>query len=267
MADVLPLSGMTIVVTRPQKQGEITAATLREAGADVIELPLLEIRAVECRPDAGKLTDACAAIFVSANAVGFGVPCLKANGGLPAKALIAAIGGATSQALQQAGFRDVVSPQQSIDSEGLLSIPHLQQAQVKGQHIILVKGKSESGGRRLIEETLVARGARVTVVECYERRELPVAQEKMDLLVTEWKADAAMMALSVETLVSLTKSFAAHERWLKNIVLLVPHLRVAAAAKAAGFTRVHEISMAPGKMVDSLQELKQSLSYIKAQTI
>ncbi|MEP7154806.1 MAG: uroporphyrinogen-III synthase [Betaproteobacteria bacterium] len=256
-ADAKPLSGMTIVVTRPRKQGEVTAAALRAAGAEAIELPLLEITPLDCRAD---LADAYAAIFVSANAVEHGLPCLAhgsgANGGLPGIALIAAIGDATSAALRDAGYANVVSPQQSIDSEGLLAMPQLQQAQVKGQHIILVRGKSVGGGRRLIEETLISRGARVTAMECYERRDLSVPQAMVESLVNNLKSNFAIMALSVETLESLVKSFAAHERWLKSAVLLVPHARVLAAARDLGFSQVREISMSPASLVSALHALK-----------
>jgi len=261
MADALPLSGMMIVVTRPRRQGETTAAALRTAGASVIELPVLEITALDCRVNAD---DAYAAIFVSANAVEYGVPCLLAGGGLRRGTLIAAIGGATAQALQHAGFADVVSPQQSIDSEGLLALPQLQAAQVKAQHVILLRGKSAGGGRRLIEETLVSRGARVTAMECYERRDLPISPEQADALANNRESNFLMMALSIETLESLVKSFAAHERWLKSVVLLVPHARVLAAASGMGFVHAREISMAPANLVPALQALKPSL---KAHTV
>src|SRR6185436_5169110 len=107
MPDPLPLAGLTIAVTRPRQQGESTAKTLREAGAAVIELPVLEIVPVDCRIDTKLLAQAYAVIFVSANAVEHGVPCLRGNGGLREGVLIAAIGQATKQALHEAGFTDV----------------------------------------------------------------------------------------------------------------------------------------------------------------
>ncbi|MBL0124360.1 MAG: hypothetical protein IPP88_17085 [Betaproteobacteria bacterium] len=57
------------------------------------------------------------------------------------------------------------------------------------------------------------------------------------------KTRFAVMALSVETLDSLLKSFTGHETALKSSWLLVPHGRVAAAAKSRGFARVAEAPM------------------------
>lgn len=256
MPDALPLTGITIVVTRPRQQGESTAKALRGAGASVIELPVLEISKVTCGIDVGALAKAYAVIFVSANAVEHGLPCLRECGGPPAGALIASIGHATTRALNEAGIFDVVSPQQSIDSEGLLATPQLQHAQVNGQHVVLVRGKSAAGGRALLETTLAARGARVQVVECYERRDLTPPSGQIESLVKSMQSNFAMMALSVETLDSLMKSFAGRETSLKSAWLLVPHARVAAAARARAFTRVAEVGMSAETLISALIELK-----------
>ena len=258
MPDDLPLSGLTLVVTRPRQQGERTAQALRDAGATVVEMPMLEILPRPCRVDRAMLNNAYAAIFVSANAVEHGVPRLNDNGGLPVGTLIAAIGHATSRALNDAGFADVVSPQQSIDSEGLLAVPQLQQAQIKGQHVVLVRGASAGGGRKLIEETLMARGATVIVMECYERRELPAGPGQIDFF-NGMKSNFAVMVLSIETLDSLMNSFASHETLLKSASLLVPHARVAAAAKERGFANVYEIPMSAEALIPALHALKSRL--------
>ncbi|MBL0124361.1 MAG: uroporphyrinogen-III synthase [Betaproteobacteria bacterium] len=155
MPDALPLSGMTIVVTRPRQQGESTAKALRSAGASAIEMPVLEITPLACMIDLGVLTKAYAAIFVSVNAVEHGLPCLRAHGALAKGTLIMSIGHATATALRDAGIERVVSPQQNIDSEGLLALPQLQQ--VQGQTIILMRGHSLAGGRNLLEETVGTR--------------------------------------------------------------------------------------------------------------
>lgn len=260
MPDSLQLAGLTIVVTRPRQQGESTAKTLREAGATVIELPMLCIVPLDCRVDASVLAQAYAAIFVSANAVEHGVPCLRRNGHLRDGMLIAAIGHATTRALHEVGFADVVSPQQSIDSEGLLAMPQLQPAQVKGQHVVLVRGKSTGGGRKLIEETLIARGAYITTMECYERRPLTLATGQTDALVNALKKPGlAVMALSVETLENLMNALADYDVLLKSTALLVPHARVAAAAKSHGFSDIHEIPLSADSLIAALLALKPHL--------
>jgi uroporphyrinogen-III synthase len=124
MPDVLPLTGLTVVVTRPQQQGAPLADALRSAGASVIEYPVLEIVPLDATMPPATLARAAAVIFVSVNAVEHGLPSLRAAGTLSAGCLMMAIGGATATALHDAGIERVVSPQQNIDSEGLLALPH-----------------------------------------------------------------------------------------------------------------------------------------------
>ena len=138
-------------------------------------------------------------------------------------------------------------------------MPQLQQARVKGQHIVLVRGASVGGGRKLIEETLIARGTTVIVMECYERRELPAGPGQIEFFFNEMKSNFAVMVLSVETLDSLMNSFAGHEALLKSAGLLVPHARVAAAAKTRGFVNVHEVPMSAEALVPALHALKSRL--------
>jgi uroporphyrinogen-III synthase len=108
----------------------------------------------------------------------------------------------------------------------------------------------------LLEATLVARGATVVTVECYARRDLVPPPGQIESLVKSMKHNFAVMALSVETLDSLLKSFAGHEALLTSAWLLVPHPRVAAAAGARAFTRVAEVGMSAETLIPALIRLK-----------
>lgn len=260
MPDSAPLSGLTIIVTRPQSQAVETVCALREAGAAVIEYPVLQIVPLAAEIAPAQLARAAAIIFVSVNAVEHGLPVLREAGPIAAETCAMAIGHATATALRNAAIERVVSPQQSIDSEGLLALPQLQQ--VQGQLIILIRGKSTAGGRTLIEQTLTDRGATVTALECYERRNLQPAPAQRDtLLAAITRANpCAVMALSVETLDSLRDSLADQAAALAMTPLLVPHPRVASAAAARGFTRIFETPMSAAKLVPALAALKPQLS-------
>ena len=259
MPDVLPLTGLTVVVTRPQQQGAPLADALRSAGASVIEYPVLEIVPLDATIPPATLARAAAVIFVSVNAVEHGLPSLRAAGTLSAGCLMMAIGGATATALHDAGIERVVSPQQNIDSEGLLALPQLQQ--VQGQTIILMRGHSLAGGRTLIERTLTERGATVMALECYERREIIPAAASHDALVAalDHAPVLAVMALSVETLESLMASLGDWQAALKRTALLVPHPRVSAAAAAHGFEHVFETPMSASGLIAALAALKPRL--------
>jgi uroporphyrinogen-III synthase len=253
MPDDGPLAGLTVVVTRPRQQGEITAMALRAAGAEAIELPVLEITPLAATLNEEVVARASLIIFVSANAVEHGLKLLRRR--IPGGAQIAAIGEATTRALSAAGFTNVVSPQQSIDSEGLLAMPQLQTNAVNGQHVILIRGKSESGGRRLLESALASRGANVTVLECYRRRDISPPVAEVNSLVESMSEKVAVMALSVETLESLLKVFALHPHWLQDTWLLVPNARVASAARARGFQQVAEVGMSAQTLIAALVEV------------
>ena len=255
-----PLHGLTLVVTRPASQAKRTAFILREAGATAIEFPVLDIAPIEASLMVRDLETADAFIFVSANAVEFGVPAVRRTGAFPDAAEIFAIGRATAAALNEAGFANVVSPQQSIDSEGLLALPQLRTGM--GRHIILVKGQSERGGRRLLDETLTARGAQVTTLECYRRAPLmPDSSAREALRESLVAGDVhACFAMSTETLESLMNVFSMMNISPQSkIALLVPHARVAEAARASGFDRIEEVPMAESELIARLTALKPGL--------
>ena len=254
------LRELTLVVTRPRQQAARTAVALREAGAEVIEFPVLVIESIEASLSSGELVDAAGIIFVSANAVAYGMPVLKRAGEIPAAAQMFAIGRATAAALVEAGCKNVVSPQQSIDSEGLLALPQLQH--VKGQHIILVKGQSEFGGRALLEQTLAARGARVTVLACYRRASFVpdlAAREVLRASLASRRVHGCFV-LSVETLDSLINIFFSMKLSPPpEIVLLVPHARVAEAARSRGFNKILQVPLTESAMIAALAEMKPQL--------
>jgi uroporphyrinogen-III synthase len=256
----LPLQGLTLVVTRPAAQARRTVMALRKAGATAIEFPVLDIAPIDAILGAQDLATASAFIFVSANAVEYGVPAVRRAGEFPPVAEIFAIGRATATALNDAGFPIVVSPQQTIDSEGLLALPQLRT--VMGRHIILVKGQSELGGRTLLEQTLTARGAQVTALECYRRAPLMpdlAKRETLRQLVAVGDVHA-FFAMSAETLESLMNVFSTMDVSLQSkVTLLVPHARVAKVGQAYGFERIEEVPMADSALVERLAALKVGL--------
>ncbi|MBL8523779.1 MAG: uroporphyrinogen-III synthase [Betaproteobacteria bacterium] len=258
MPDAKPLSGLTVVITRPKAQAEPLGRALRDSGAAVVECPVLEIAPLAASIAPEQLMRASAIIFVSINAVEHGLPVLRDAGSIQAGTFVMAIGNATAAALRNAAIERVVSPQQSIDSEGLLALPQLQQ--VRGQTIILIRGQSPTGGRTLIEQTLTDRGAIVTVLECYERRGLQPTPAQREALRTELAqaGQCAVMALSVETLDSLLDSVG-DQHALKRVPLLVPHPRVGSAAADRGFTRVFEVPMSAPELIPALAALKPQL--------
>ena len=163
-----PLAGKRIVVSRARDQAEALSFPLRELGAEVLEIPFIEIRppaSFQALDDALlQIHDYDWLILTSVNGV-------KALAGriqrLGLDALnfvhlkVAAIGPATEQALEAEQFQVDVVPDKYVAEAVVSSL----RGQVKGQRILLVRAKI---ARDVIPEELRRAGAVVTVVEAYE---------------------------------------------------------------------------------------------------
>jgi uroporphyrinogen-III synthase len=204
MAKRSDLHGLGVLVTRPVHQAGHLCDLITAVGGRPIRFPTLAIRDLGTNPavDArlARLADYHLAIFISPNAVHYGLAAIARHGGLPAGILLATVGNGSAVALQQALGRppDIV-PQKSFDSEALLALPALQE--VAGRRILILRGE---GGRELLAETLRRRGATVEYAEVY-RRERPAPQGSP----RDWleKAD----------IISITSSEALH-----NLVAMTP---------------------------------------------
>ncbi len=229
---MLPLHGVGVLVTRPELQAMPLCRLLEVKGASTLRLPALEIRGLKERRALAKtlapLESYDVIIFVSANAVRFGVHLLDQKRGLN----LAALGAATARALNQAGYRVAMQPRDSTDTEGLLLDPRLEH--VAGHHILIIKGR---GGRQLLQQELANRGAAVTCAEVYER--VPAAPDESSLALVQERFAAGEMHVITATSLDLGESLlklatpelrAAFEtaHWL------VPGERVASGLRALG---------------------------------
>ena len=158
------LEGLGVLVTRPEAQAGPLARRLASAGARVYRLPAVE---VEPREDRARQRAALGPIdrfhwivFISANAVRFGSALLEGRRDLR----LAAVGPATAAALNHAGYRVALVPRGGFDSEHLLASPEF--GHVQAQRVLIVRG---GGGRELLAEQLMARGAEIAYAEVYDR--------------------------------------------------------------------------------------------------
>ncbi len=159
-----------VVVTRPTRQAGTLERRLKAEGARVIRFPVLDIvppeSEIRLRETLARISGFSVVIFVSANAVEFGVPYLASIGGLPSGVTVAAVGKATSAALRKFGLRVDLLPSSRYDSEGLLALPALQPEAIGHKHVLIFRGE---GGREHLAETLRARGATVEYAQVYRR--------------------------------------------------------------------------------------------------
>ncbi len=233
MVDVLPLAGLKIVVTRPRDQAAQLMERIEQAGGVSLLFPLLDIAAVE---DTGALYEQIdrlgqfnLAIFISPNAVSYGVTAIRARGELPPNLKIATVGQGSAKALRALGIADVIAPTERFDSEGLLALPELQD--IAGWHVMVFRG---DGGRELLGNTLKERGAIVEYAACYQRSK---PQHDVGALLSEHPN--AIIVTSSEALGHLWQMLGEKgQKVFCNTPILVPHERIAGLAKQQGWQQV-----------------------------
>ena len=230
-----PLSGMTVLVTRPDGQADGLAHLINEAGGQAVLAPLLSI-APPLNPSTAKsLLNAAEPwdwlIFISANAVRGVLGVDGWMGPVAGATRLAAVGEATATALAEAGLTVDLVPYPQFNSEALLADPRM--AQVAGQRVLIVRGE---GGREHLAETLRERGADVAYAEVYRR--VPVSIEAFSSSLNLWQEANfdAVVVTSGEALAHLTgllreTGLDSHPR----PVLVVPSERIANQAAEQGW--------------------------------
>ena len=233
MATPASLATRRILLTRPADRGQGLASIISRAGGIAEHIPALEIVACELsEQDLAVMrspTDFAAAFFISVNAVAFAArhTTLAAFSAIP----VIAPGRATAARLRSAGAGEAILPEGRHDSEGMLQIPVLQT--IRDNHVLIVRGH---GGRDTLRAKLSERGARVRIVEVYERR-LP-ARCAADLTSALNRGLDAVCVASGETLDNLLNAAGEQVPRLTRLPVFVPSQRVAALAAEAGFEHI-----------------------------
>ncbi len=228
------LTGCAVLIVRPAGLGERLAELLSAEGAQPIVFPTIEVlpapRPARLAELIERLNTYDWAIFVSPTAARCGMRVVRSKRHWPSEPRIAAVGRGTAAALEQLGFSRVLAPSGAGDSESLAALPELQE--VAGQNIVIFRGE---GGREHLARTLAERGARVEYAECYRRA--PVRIDAGPLL-EQWGSGGvqAVCAASGEAIMNLRELIGPPGMALAGATpVFVPHPRVAAAAREAGF--------------------------------
>ena len=183
------LQALNVMITRPQHQAERLQQLISEAGGRPYLYPLLEIQpAAEVQQLAAILNHLDhyqLAIFVSPNAVAFGMELIHAHGGLPLEMRTAVVGQSSAQLFRElSGFEIDYCPATDFSSEGLLALPALQA--VRGQRILIFRGQS---GREKLADSLRQRGAEVHYMPVYQRQPADCDAEQLTAAIRQKKID------------------------------------------------------------------------------
>lgn len=167
MSEAAPLAGRRILVTRARHQAGKLAAELHRLGAEVIEIPAIEI----VPPDSYETLDEALMepnphdwlIVTSANGVRAMLDRCSGLGIGPEKLRrwnVAAVGATTARALEDWGLPPDVTPREYV-AESLLEVLG---GRAQGKHVLIVRA---AVARDLIPEALRQQGAEVVIAEAY----------------------------------------------------------------------------------------------------
>ncbi len=247
------VNGLRVAVTRPLEQSGRLAAAIDAAGGEAFVFPLIEIGPPPDPAALDALIDRLDAfdwaIFSSPTAVDRAIERIRARRPLPVGWSIAAIGEGTQRALARHGFERVLAPTERFDSEALLALPAL--ADLQGQRAVIFRGQE---GREQMADGLRVRGATVEYAECYSR--LAPAADAAVLIdrVRGGQLDAIVVTSSegVRNLCAMLSRTRSQPSALAGCTLFVPHPRIAAAARLAGFGSVVETAGGDSGVLDAL---------------
>ena len=254
-ADKNSLAAKRLLLIRPQRQDDQLLTMLENKGAEVTHYPVMSIQAVvespqleqkspqlekespqlekespQPEPKSQKIKDQILeldnfhkAIVVSGNAAELSLEWIDKYWPMfPVGIDYFAVGERTAELLKQAGI-DALHPRGRQNSEELLKLEPLQE--LDNQRIIIFRGV---GGREILGETLIERGARVEYCELYKR----VINSEQLALAQQQETDC-LIAHSGELIQAMGEAGKA-----ADTPVVVPSERVAAIARDLGYRQV-----------------------------
>jgi len=243
----LPLAGLNIAVTRPREQAAALVHEICKMGGSCIQFPLLEISPLaddtKLRALVARLHEYQLAIFISPNAVRYGMLTIKQSGGLPPTLAVATVGMSSAKALNDYGVANVIAPHHNFDSESLLALPELQA--VRHKRIVIFRGEK---GRELLGDTLESRGAIVEYIACYHR-----GNPQHDIFALLAARPDILSISSSEALRNLHEMLnPASQDQILALPLFVSHARIAAAAQKLGWRNIITFSDSDSGLMSAL---------------
>lgn len=250
------LAGCTVVLTRPAHQQQPLKSDIESLGARVISFPTLSIGSVadeSTRSRVRLMATADVVVFVSPNAVWHGVPLIRELIGWPERALVAAVGPATADALAEAGLTVGIAPDSGQGSRALLGLAAFRSEAVRRLKVFVVKGR---GGLSVLADTLTEREADVTEVEVYERCTAGGDPASLLAAARAGRIDVVVVT-SGDALSALFETAGESGRdAVTEMSMLVVSERIAALATSLGVRHAPKVATGASR-VEILEALKQ----------
>jgi len=220
------LAGWKVLVTRPAGQAHTISDLVSQAGGEVIAFPTIEIKPLD-EVNAVNLAEQDIIIFVSRNAVSYFAD--RITDDIAETTLLVSVGKGSAESMRSHGLRVDIQPDRSIGSEGLLMMPEF--ADMTSKKVLIIRGK---GGRELLADTLVQRGAKVQYIEVYERALPSPSIEQCQQALTA----NSIVCTSVEGVRNLTVLLQKSITLLVDKPMLVMSDRIKDYAVSLGFQHV-----------------------------
>lgn len=245
------LGALRVLVTRAVHQAPEFSERLRSMGADVIELPMVQISPAENLEDLDEaLRDMKRyqwVLLASSNAVdqffkrAADIGCLP----LPVSTAIAVMGPATAEAVTRHAHRARYHPSQYVAEAFVKQFPGF--PNLRGQTMLWPRSDR---GRSLIADEFTRAGAEVHAVDCY-RTSLPDNRDTIAAHLAIYLRDRRIDVITVASpqacnnLVGLSKSvLGQHE--IDDLLLQMPIVTIgpetSSAARKAGFINITQAS-------------------------
>ncbi|MDN3700684.1 uroporphyrinogen-III synthase [Vibrio artabrorum] len=236
---------MTVLVTRPGSEGELLCQQLADEGIQAIHHPLIRIVHNPDSVDLSPLINSSDIIIaVSHHAVTAAQNILSKTSFIwPTSVLYLGVGQKSAHILSKACKQKVHYPQVS-DSEHLLKLTELKN--VENKSILILRG---NGGRELIRDSLLDRGAQVSYCETYHREYIPINDHNTyQTWIDKNISKVVITSLEqLEYLYSITPD--EYLAWLSTRQLFVPSQRIADRAQQLGFSNVTNTQSATNQIL------------------
>jgi uroporphyrinogen-III synthase len=219
---------MNVLLTRPLTQVKPLKSLVIDSGHQALLFPTLEVKSIFAKV---RRTQYDAIIFISANAVEYGLAILKT---LKYSAIFT-VGGATAKKLNSYGIAVDDFPRQNASSEALLNLSSI--AKITAKNILIFRGK---GGRETLKIGLEKNANQVEYVEVYERIICKLSNSHRQILDVFLSAYGVVSITSYENLdglILLAKQLKQLKK-LKTYPIIALSQRIQKYALSQGFTKV-----------------------------
>lgn len=242
-----PLQGRRVWITRPESQSRSLSQLVEDAGGEGLIIPAIELSKKKIEEEERHLLEHLGAgdivIFISPNAARFIGQAVTDPASILRDVTVLAVGSGTANALEQEGIADVIAPERGSGSEALLELGVLQEPSVRGRKIVILRGV---GGRELLQDTLLQRGADVGIVELYYRGKPHLEAAAAENFWHQSPPDVIVITSGdgLKNLIEITPD--RHRQTLFNTPLVVISGRVRDLALASGFNPAPRVAANAG---------------------